>query len=147
MGFRKFHKPILIPGERNAPLQTLTGASTATEITNDGVTTITVTTGEGTAANLVYTLAAPGWAGQRKTILADLNSTKEVTVRTKTSAATFFGSTKNSFVFSTGSTYAPSSVDLIATSTVVWAILAANTPLVESTANIDHQITIAGATA
>jgi hypothetical protein len=137
MGFQKIARPVLAPGDRTAPVQSLTGDSTGTELTNQGISTIVVTTGEGTAANLVYTLAPPAWAGQRKQILADLNSTKEVTVRTKTSAATFFGSTKNSFVFSTGSTAPPAHVELIGLSTVQWAI-----------ANIaSTSVTIAGATA
>lgn len=129
-------------------IQALTGASTATTINNYGITTIVVTTGQSTAANIVFTIANPT-KGRRKTILADLNSTKEVSVRTVSSAAgsNFFGTTKNSFTFSTGSTYAPSSVELLGLSTAQWAILDIRTPLAQSTAVNDWNVTIAGATA
>jgi len=82
-------------------VQTLTGDSTGTTITNYGITTIALSTGaNGTAANLVFTLAAPV-AGVAKIIAVSAPTTKEVQVRTPTSAATFFGSTFNALLWST----------------------------------------------
>ena len=146
MGVKKNYLPSLDRYGRRDFVQALTGASTGTTINNYGITTIVVTTGEGTAANLVYTLAAPA-KGVRKTIAADLNSTKTVSVITPSSLATFFGSTKNSFLFSTGSTYPPGSVKLIGLSTTQWLIDDVTTPLTQSTAVNDYQVTVAGATA
>jgi len=166
MGYEKHKRPLLLARgaqarslstSLNAPLtfstnsarvehvQTLTGASTGTTITNYGLTKITWTSTQSTATNYVYTLAAPV-AGIEKRIIGweASASTKTITVRTLTSAATFAGSTKNSFTWTTGSTYLPANVHL---STSQWAVLSANTPLVTSTAGVDNQLTIAGATA
>jgi hypothetical protein len=118
-------------------VQALTGASTATAVLPYGISTITVTTGEGTAANLVYTLTAPEQKGLRKVIVADLNSTKEVSVRTPSSGDTFYGSTKNSIAWSTGSTALPGYIELVAVSSQQWAVAS-----IGSTS-----ITVAGATA
>jgi len=146
MSYAKTNRPTLHAAGAAQPVQALTGGSTGTTINREGITTITVTTGEGTAANLVYTLEAPT-KGIHKIIAADLNSTKLVSVRTLTSAATFFGSTKNSFAFTTGSTYAPSVIDLYGLSATQWLIADAATPLVTSTAGVDHQVSLSGATA
>ena len=146
MSYAKTFQPVLHNAGSAQPVQALTGASTGTTITREGITTITVTTGEGTAANLVYTLEAPT-KGIKKIVAADLNSTKLVSIRTQTSAATFYGSTKNSFAFTTGSTYAPSGFTLYGLSATQWLITSLETPQVTSTAGVDHQVTIAGATA
>lgn len=127
MGLEKRFRPELASAGEVSRIQALTGASTGTQVTNYGVTKIVVTTGEGTAANLVYTLAEP-IAGVRKTIIADLNSTKTVEVRTLTSAAVFFGSTKNAVLFSTGSTFPPTNVELLGFSSVQWAVMDIRTP-------------------
>ena len=90
-------------GKKVDYVQTLTGASTGTTITNYGITTIAVTTAAaGTAANLVFTLAAPV-AGVEKIIAVRTPTTKEVQVRTPSSAAAhnFFGSTFNALLWST----------------------------------------------
>ncbi|MDX1744987.1 MAG: hypothetical protein R3324_03540 [Halobacteriales archaeon] len=148
MGYDKNQRPILTQGTRLQPVQELTGASTGTRVKNYGITTITVTTGEGTAANLVYTIDAPV-PGAEKLIAADLNSTKTVTIRTPSSADTFFGSTKNSFAWSTGSTHPPSSIELLGLTTAQWMIVNINTPgaPITSTGGAAMGITIAGATA
>lgn len=107
-------------------IQSLTGASTGTAVTNYGLTKIVVLTStEGTAANLVYTLTAPGAAGKRKAIVVDNNSTKTVEVRTPSSAAAsnFFGSTKNAVLWSTGSTDLPARVSLISASSLQWIVM------------------------
>lgn len=144
--FVTFNRPIFVNGGIREKVQTLTGASTATTITNQGITTIVVTTGEGTAANLIYNLAAPAFAGQLKTIFTDLNSTKEITVRTASSAQPFFGSTKNGLTFSTGSD--PGAFATFkAISTSQWALLSYGKPGATSTATNAWKVTLAGATA
>ncbi len=146
MGYRKpDRRPLLTAGLREGPVQALTGGSSGTRITNRGITTIT-STGNGSAGTIVYTLD-DAVAGNHKIILVDNNSTKLIQVRTRTSGQTFFGSTKNSITWATGSTFAPSSVELIGLSTSQWALLDIHTPLVSSTATIDWNVTIAGATA
>lgn len=146
MGYRKpDRRPLLAAGLREAPVQALTGGSSGVRITNRGVTTIT-STGNGSAGEIVYTIDPPV-PGNHKIIFVDSNSTKLVTVRTASSLATFYGSTKNSIQWATGSTFAPSSVELIGLSTSQWALLDIHTPLVSSTAVIDWNVTIAGATA
>ena len=146
MGVDKNKRVLMTPGVVSSPIQSLTGASTGTRIKNYGVTTITVTTGEGTANDLVYTIDAPK-AGYRKLVAADLNSTKTVTMRTPSSGDVFFGSTKNSIAWSTGSTYAPTSVELLGLSTSQWMIVDIHTPLADSTAGVGWGASIAGATA
>ena len=130
-------------------IQTLTGDSTATAVTNYGITFLTVTTGEGTAANLVYTMNSPGKPGIHKYIVADLNSTKLVSVRTASSAGTFYGSTKNSLAFTTGSTHTGTVAHLVSYSSLRWALLHAGAPLAVGTtaAVVNHRVDIAGATA
>ena len=130
-------------------VQTLTGASTGTAVAPYGITFITVTTGEGTAANLVYTMSSPGVAGIHKWIVADLNSTKLVSVRTGSSAGTFYGSTKNALNFTTGSTHTGTVAHLVSYSSLRWALLSAGAPLAVGTtaAVVDHRLGIAGATA
>lgn len=128
-------------------IQTLTGASTGTAVAPYGITFITVTTGQSTANNLVYTMSSPGVAGIHKYIVADLNSTKEATIRTASSAGTFYGTTKNSIVFSTGSTHAGTVAHLVSYSSVRWALLSLGAPLANSTAVTNFRATIAGATA
>ena len=161
MSFKKERRPVLFRAGSNYStqnqtgstgafiaenVQALTGASTGTAITNFGMTVITVTTGEGTAADLIYTLNAPAYKGRRKVIVADLNSTKTVRVVNPSTANTFYGTTKNSFLFSTGSTYAPSSLELLSNSSVQWVILNAETALGFSTSATPHKVSIAGST-
>ena len=128
-------------------VQTLTGASTGTAITPYGLTFITVTTGQSTAADLTFTMGSPGKAGIHKRIIADLNSTKTATVRTASSLGTFYGTTKNSITFTTGSTHAGTAAHLVSYSSVRWALLSLGAPLANSTAVTNFRATIAAATA
>ena len=146
MGYTKARRPNLRDYTR---VQTLTGASTGTAITKDGFTFITVTTGEGTAANLTYTMDSPVYAGIRKTIIADLNSTKEVTIRTASSAGTFYGTTKNSITFATASTKPATVAELVSYSSVRWAVVSLGAPLAvnASAAAVNYYVSIAGSTA
>ena len=125
-------------------VQSLTGASTGTQVTNYGVTYI-ISTGSGGAGTKVFTMAAPT-KGLRKSLVVRVASTKSVSVRTPTSDAVFFaGTTKNTIQWATGSTYASPTVSLIGLSTVLWAIEA---PLLgQSTATNTWKVALAGATA
>lgn len=163
MGVQKFKRPILAPGGQITSattftanivqstgsrlvehVQSLAGTDTGTNVTNYGLTYITVeSSANGTAAaTLPFKLAAP-IAGVTKTIIVDNNSTKIIQVRTLTSAATFYGSTKNALQWSTGSTEPPAAIELIGLSTSQWAL---KTYVPASTAAA-APIAVAGATA
>jgi hypothetical protein len=88
---KNWHRVIDKAGKYDT-FQALTGDSTGTALTGYGVTTITVTTGEGTAANLAYALSVPLEVGARKTVLLSVPgaSTKDVTLQT---GANLYGST------------------------------------------------------
>jgi hypothetical protein len=136
MGNRKFKRPIL--AEYVSSVQALTGASTGTVVTNHGVTKFTVAAGSEsvTAAKYTYTLENPR-IGVHKTIVFDNNSTRTLELRTGSSLATFFGSTKNAIAVTTGSTATNVHVDLVGVSSVQWAVKS-----ISSTA-----ISVVGATA
>ncbi len=119
-----------------------------TAILGYGVTAITVTGTSGTTAGstanaLIFKLNSPIAAGVLKEIYVTGTSasTKEVSVRTATSTHTFFGSTKNSFTFTTtvNDLGIGWPIRLRALSTTQWAL---NLPGKLSTA-----MTLAGATA
>jgi hypothetical protein len=121
-------------------IQSLTGASTATAITNHGVTKITIASGteSATVAQLVYQLAAP-IAGVHKYIVADVNTTKTVQIRTNSSVCTFFGSTKNALAYSTVISDPPLPIHLIGGSTAQWIVV--------NGLGTTGSVTVAGATA
>lgn len=168
MGYRKERRPVLFRAGLNAStnqhtstgawlvdsIQSLTGTSTGTAVTNFGVTHIT-STGSGGAGVKVFTLNAP-IKGVHKWIIGEVTSTKSVQVRTPSSAAgsVFLGSTKNSITFTTGSTFVspPRSVHLVGMSSVKWAVLSVDSPLARPTTALltvaqAHRVTIEGATA
>jgi hypothetical protein len=145
MGFEKGQRPFFPRYGTRSHVQTLTGASTGTTVTNYGVTTI-ASTGNGTADDLIYSIAEP-YQGARKTIIVDNGSTKLVDVRTSSSLTLFFGSTKNAVRFTTGSTGLPVSVDLVGISSAVWAVVDISGVLVDSTAGSTYHYTVLGATA
>ena len=127
-------------------VQTLTGESTGTEVTNYGITVITVeSSADGTvAATLPFTLANPE-PGVAKFIIVDNNSTKIIHVRTGSSAtaSNFYGSTKNALSWTTGGTGSPPSAELIGISTLQWAIKG----YVSTSTEIADHVTVVGATA
>ena len=104
-------------------VQTLTSTSTGTAVQSHGVTTI-ASANAGTAGNHGFILEAPE-KGLRKTIVADLNSTRTVTIYNESTAHTFFGSTSNSVAFTTGTGL--KWVNLVGVSTSVWAVTSAST--------------------
>lgn len=119
----KLHNRTVADGGFADEVQALTQASTGTAIARHGVTTIT-SAGSGTAGNHGFILKSPE-KGLRKTIVADLNSTRTVTIYNQSTAHTFFGSTANSLAFSTGTGL--KWVNLVGTSTSVWAVTSAST--------------------
>lgn len=119
---KQYTRHMLDSGYRES-VQALTQASTATTILNYGVTTIT-SAGSGTAGDHGFKLQAPQ-KGLRKTIVADLNSTRTVSVFNASTACTFFGSTNNAVTFSTGTGL--KWVNLVGVSTASWAITGVST--------------------
>lgn len=103
---------------------TLSGVSGVgtTAITNRGVTFITST---GSGAGWTLPLAAPGKKGVTKKILMSLSgaSTAPITIRTNSSTPTFFGTTKNSIVFTTANSTNPHAVTLVSQTSAVWAVV------------------------
>lgn len=104
-------------------VQALTQASTATRVTNHGITTIT-SAGSGTAGDHGFILQAP-FTGITKAIVVDPNSTRTVSVYNQSTGITFFGSTANALTFSTGSGHRK--VTLVGLSATSWAITAQST--------------------
>lgn len=127
-------------------IQSLTGASTGTQVTNYGVTYIT-STGAGAAGAKVFKIAAPE-AGVHKYLFVRVASTKAVSVRTLTSDGVFLlGTTKNSLSFATGSTYISGSAHLVGLSSVLWGVAAGGSPISATTAAAAFKVSIVGATA
>jgi hypothetical protein len=127
-------------------VQALTGASTATEVNNYGVTYIK-STGSGGAGAKVFKIAAPV-VGQHKYLFVRVASTKAVSVRTLTSDAVFLlGTTKNSISFSTGSTMVAGSAHLVGLSSVLWGVIGGGSPFNLTTAAANAKVLILGATA
>lgn len=106
-------------------VQSLTGKSTGTEITNYGITKIICASGteSATAARWVYKIANPV-PGIHKWIVVQADTTETVQVRTKTSTHVFFGSTFNALEWSTNgaSTMGPPVAHLIGISTSQWLV-------------------------
>lgn len=125
MGSQVIKRPVYVVGGVREKLQTLTGASTGTTISNEGVTRITVAAGSEsvTAATYVYTLESPVLTGTHKWIICDNNSTRLIQVRTPTSTEVIYGTTKNAVQWSTGSTAPAPYVELLSLSTTQWAVL------------------------
>lgn len=121
MGKDKLHRPVFPAYGEAVAVQALTGASTGTAINNVGLTTIVVTTGEGTAANLTYSLSDP-FKGATKMIVVDTNSTKEVTI---SPTADLWGSTNQSITVSTGVT-PPKVLQLVGGSSSAWILISSN---------------------
>ena len=120
MGNIKFKRPVL--AEWVSTVQSLTGGSTGTQITNHGVTKIVVSgTESATVAKYTYEIEKPR-IGVHKTIFFDNNSTRTLEVRTPSSGSVFFGSTKNAIAVTTGSTAANVHVSLVGLSSVQWAV-------------------------
>ena len=106
-------------------IQSLTGKSTGTDVTNYGITKIICASGteSATAARWVYTLADPV-AGIEKVIIVQADTTETVQIRTGTSLEVFLGSTFNALEWSTNgaSTMGPPLARLIGISTSQWYV-------------------------
>lgn len=123
MAIKKEYQRKVHDAGRSDKLQSLTQASTATRVSNYGVTSIT-SAGSGTAAIHGFIMDAPV-QGLRKTLLADPNSTRQVAVYNVSTGITFFGSTANALLFSTGTGYR--SVELVGISATQWGVTAQTT--------------------
>ena len=121
---KNWHRVVDKAGEYTA-FQSLTGDSTGTEITGYGATTITLTTGEGTAANLNFGVADPLEVGAHKTILLYVEgaSTKDITLQTN---ANLYGTTGMTIIANSTAVATqgrPQVVDLLGVGSTQWALL------------------------
>lgn len=123
MGITKQYTRHMLDSGYTESVQALTQASTGTRVKNYGVTTIT-SAGSGTAGIHGFFLNAPK-KGLRKSIVVDLNSTRQVAVYNASTAVTFFGSTNNAVTFSTG--VGVKWLELVGTSATVWAVASQST--------------------
>lgn len=123
MGREKAQRPTLAAYGASRKYQPLTGGSTGTTIAREGVTLITLTTGEGTAAAaLAFTLADPEITGTNKTIqlVVPGASTKTVTVQTSVNLK---GTTGMTWTWNSSGVGTPQSVELVGVSTTAWALI------------------------
>jgi hypothetical protein len=111
------------------PVQALTGSSTATQITNFGLTTITHTS----TADKSFKLARP-IAGAQKTIaVRNGGSTQNIFVRSASTAVTFFPTTSNLLDFAGANPF----ITLVGISTSQWAIAARSTGITLTGSTLD----------
>ena len=125
MGRDKLQRPILPTYGNSQVFQSLTGDSTGTTISREGITTIALTTGEGTAANLSFSVADPEVVGMSKTVLVYVTgaSTKDVTLQT---GANLYGTTGMTVTLNSTAVAdvgRPQVLSLVGMSTAVWALL------------------------
>ena len=121
MGFQKRYLRETDTAGSNSNLQALTSTSTGTEIFNYGVTTINSGSTTGTNA---YAMADPKSAGLNKSFAVTVGTTDAPIVSVST-GINFFGSTGSTLTFSTGT--GEKWLQLVATSTAEWAIVAQST--------------------
>lgn len=121
---KNWHRVVDKAGQYTA-LQSLTGDSTGTDIAGYGATLITLTTGEGTAANLNFGVADPLENGAHKTILLYVAgaSTKNMTLQT---GANLYGTTGMTIIANStkiATLGRPQVIDLLAVGSTQWALL------------------------
>lgn len=104
-------------------VQTITN-STATQITNYGVTVLTSTLGS-TGTTVKNWIMARPVKGINKSIMVDPNSTGVVQIVNYSTTVTYFGTTGNALTFSTGA--GTKKVHLVGLSSAVWGITAQST--------------------
>lgn len=124
MGHEYVKRPAYTPGLSENP-QRLTQSSTATVVKGYGYTII-VSSGPG---DKTFKLGNPLRAGTEKIIIADVNSTGEVTVIPLTTSQTFFGTTHATLKFTTGAGAGvhPKRARLVGVSKTQWALVDAST--------------------
>jgi hypothetical protein len=132
MGMTKNYTRHMLDAGYKETIQALTQASTGTLVTNHGVTTIT-SAGSGTAGVHRFLLQEPQ-KGLRKTVIADLNSTREVAIHNNSTASVFFGSTFNAATFSTGTGI--KWIDFVGISNTQWALAGRSTGVTLSASTI-----------
>lgn len=113
----------------SVPVQALTAASTGTRITAYGATTIT----HSSAGDKAFRLSAP-LPGVEKHIFVRSASTAVVTIRSNSTAVTFFPTTSNLLTCTSG---AKVSVQLIGLSATQWGIQARSTGVALAGSTLD----------
>ncbi len=116
---KEYSRPVADAG-RIDRVQTLIETDFATNVLNYGVTTLLNTTDD----SPFFVIDLPV-QGVRKSVLADMDSTGIVTLISPTTLITFFGSTANAIVFTTGAT--PKSVELVGISATQWGVVSQST--------------------
>ena len=113
----------------SVPVQALTAASTGTRINSFGATTITHTSG----GDKAFKLSAP-LPGVEKHIFVRSGSTAVVTIRSNSTAVTFYPTTANLITCTSG---AKVSIQLIGLSDTSWGIQARSTGVALSGSTLD----------
>lgn len=135
MGFAKQKRPVLSPrfksfaaGSTSTPFlqgkqkATITVTSTATILPETGTAVLNATA----AGDKTFRLPTPVAGG--RVFVSAVDSTHVHTIRTKTSAETFFGTTMQSVAWSTSLGYRAATFEVIGPSTgLKWALVAAST--------------------
>ena len=133
MGFSKQRQRENFPsGIGIGAVQALTGASTATDVFSHGVTKIN-STAAGTAGAHAFVMRSPK-TGLLKTVVVNVDSTREVILCTNSTTVLFYGSTHNIATFSTGNAFR--SIALVGLSTSSWGVLAKSTGVTLSASTI-----------
>jgi hypothetical protein len=122
MAYQKRPLREVATGGRYEMVQELTSTSTGTEIEPFGLTTITSASTDSTNT---FGMKAAKNAGVHKHIAVTLGTTDSVVVTGNSTLVTFFGSTNATCTFSTGT--GEKYLQLIATSTIEWAVVSQST--------------------
>lgn len=122
---KNWHRVVEQAGSYQAAPQALTGDSTGTAVTGYGVTTIALTTGEGTAANLNFAVSDPLEIGAEKTVFLYVTgaSTKNVTLQT---GANLYGTTGMTIIANSSAVAdvgRPQVFSLLGVGSTQWALL------------------------
>lgn len=120
MGVAKEKRPELTPGLR-FKMSIANVSSTATRLNAPGCYAIAAP-----AADITYQLGNPK-RGAVALVYVDTSSTKVVTIQTKSSATTLFGSTANDVAISTGQACAALTFTGLSTSSWAWGIASKST--------------------
>ena len=121
MGVAYFKRALAPIGGFKESVETVT--STGTILSDSGMSIIAATTN----ADRIFRLARPSQAGVHKVVVVNVNaSTDTVAVRTASTADTFFGSTNQTLLATTGANV-QAFAHFVAASTAAWALLAKST--------------------
>ena len=123
MGFQYFKRPIQPSLGYAETVETVT--STGTSLSGSGMSIIAAATN----ADRIFKLSRPSAVGVHKYVVVNVNaSTDTVSVRTASTADTFFGSTNQTLLATTGANV-QAFAHFLAASTSAWALLSKSTGL------------------